>query len=455
MGTFGSTGSLDKAPSLPLFITQLPGRYPRCTPAIAGADDPGAPGRLRVGALRNQRAGPSDVVPRLEADELRIGKKTARAASKSPEITNRERIAYFGGLLPEGRVRQRITRQLKVREDDDAGLLFAIGRDCAGAPTVLPEGEEPSQHRETRRPITDEELLTLIQSRGITATGHHRFSLAGAQDKVAVIEADGRYWHPSATDPSSHILKFETLPWVCFAEHMGNELADRSGLTACEIRYVETDAAQASPYLKVTRFDRRPSGPVQTRLHQEDIAQALGHSSETKYEQDGGPSLGQVGDLLRRHVANPVLDISRLRDWQLFNYLIGNSDGHAKNLALLYEPSSAAPRLAPFYDLVCIEFFNRIGSAQFDRLMAFAVGERSVPEEIRRVDWEGLARSMHVAPPGLMRRLEELAGTLPTEASEARAAFAAQFVDNPIYDRWVETIHDRCRWVQNNVLRRT
>jgi len=367
---------------------------------------------------------------------------------------------YFEGLLPEGRTRQRLRRQLKLATGDDAGLLFTIGRDCAGALTILPEGEHPDAHRAARHRLTDEEFGSLIESRGATVPsvgGRQRFSLAGAQDKLAVISEDdredGKLWLPNANTPSSHILKFETLPWVCFSEYMGNRLAERVGLGVCKTEYLRASTEPPIPYLRLTRYDRRGTGSARRRLHQEDIAQALGYPSDAKYEQDGGPSLGEVSELLRGHVENPIEDITRLRDWQLFNYLIGNSDAHAKNLALLYDPETGVPSLAPFYDLVCIEFHNRIGAANFDRTMAFFVGKRSLPEEIRRTDWEALAKAIRVSPRGLLRRLQELAEVLPGYARDIREAFAAEFGDNLVYDRCVETVADRCRWTTNNIFR--
>ena len=109
--------------------------------------------------------------------------------------------AFFAGLLPEGRARERIARQLKLRSDDDAGLLFAIGRDCAGALAILP-GHEPPEPQKTHKPehLTNEELNRIIDSRGAFALATNpgqRFSLAGAQDKLAVIYDDDRFLRPA------------------------------------------------------------------------------------------------------------------------------------------------------------------------------------------------------------------------------------------------------------------
>lgn len=364
------------------------------------------------------------------------------------EVGDVDAHAWFTGLLPEGRARERAAREHRLDERDAVGLLFALGRDCAGALVVVPEGVGGDSPDEEPLPLSMDDLAALVASRGTAAfPDEHprRFSLAGAQDKVAVRLEGEQLSLPTRTSPSTHILKFETIPWVCFAERMGAAIAERAGFEVAGTAYHQHEGA---PYLMVTRYDR--TGGL--RLHQEDLAQALGHPSSEKYEQDGGPDLGQVAAVVRRSVGDPMRDLLRLRDWQLFNYLIGNADGHAKNLSLLYERGSTLPRLAPFYDLVCVELFPRIGSGHYDRSMAFWVGERSAPEEIRRRDWEAMAKAMGISAPATLGRLGELAGALPDHARDARAAFAARWGDNQVYDRLEEVVVDRCRWVTNHVL---
>lgn len=94
----------------------------------------------------------------------------------------------------------------------------------------------------------------------------------------------------------------------------------------------------------------------------------------------------EIGELLRRHVQDPVRELERLRDWQITNYLVGNYDGHAKNLSIFYEPTGSIPVLAPFYDMVCIELIKRIGVSSYERALAFSIGGASEPERIRRSD---------------------------------------------------------------------
>ena len=111
------------------------------------------------------------------------------------------------------------------------------------------------------------------------------------------------------------------------------------------------------------------------------MLQALRLHPMYKYQSQNGPSIRIIAELLRAEVMSPERDLASLADWQILNYLLGNWDGHTKNLSLLYRPGREAPVLAPFYDIVSIEYLNVALRAQFDRSMAFAVGElaRSAP----------------------------------------------------------------------------
>ena len=176
------------------------------------------------------------------------------------------------------------------------------------------------------------------------------------------------------------------------------------------------------------------------------MLQALGLSAALKYQRHGGPSIGDVAELLRAHAARPAEALASLRDWQIFNCLIGNWDGHGKNLALLYAPGHAVPTLAPFYDLISIEFLNLLRPGTWSRDMAFFIGERDEPERIRRSDWLAFARELGMPPRRLLVRVEEMATALPGVARAVREAFAHAHGNAPAYDRLDEAVHRRCRW---------
>lgn len=364
---------------------------------------------------------------------------------------------FFEGLLPEGRVRQRICRKLGIPLEHDAGLLFAIGEDCAGALSILPAGVAPEMRRGPPKKLAAERLERLVRSAGAEADmviGHNqRFSLAGAQEKQPVIFDGESYALPDRANPSSHILKFETVPRVCFAECIANDMARRIGLPVVATEFLQTESsAEVIPYLRIERFDREwsASGNLR-RLHQEDVMQALAEPAGLKYQRDSGPSIRDVAELLREHTARPVVALALLRDWQIHNYLVGNWDGHGKNLALIYAPDQAVPTLAPFYDVVAIEFFNLLQPGTWSRDMGFSIGEHYAPERITRADWEAFSRDLGMPPKRLLARLEELAMQMPDVARSARRAFAEANGDQAAYDKLEKSVRRRCRWVLKSV----
>ncbi len=359
--------------------------------------------------------------------------------------------AFFAGLLPEGGARQRICRQRGVAFEDDAGLLFAVGEDCAGALSVLPAGVEPDVQPARPEPLTHAQLDRLVRSRGGQAAAvlgaRQRFSLAGTQEKQPVIFDGESYALPDRANPSSHLLKFETVRWVCVAECLTNDIARRVGLPVVDTEFLRAGADDGVPFLRIERYDRvRDAGGRLRRLHQEDLLQALGLSAAIKYQRDGGPSIGNVAELLREHAARPVEALARLRDWQIFNCLVGNWDGHAKNLALLYAPGQAVAGLAPFYDLISIECLNLLRPGTWSRDMAFFIGERDVPEQVRGSDWLAFARELGMPPRRLLARVEDMATRLPAIALAAGEAFAAVHGRAPACERLAEEVRRRCRW---------
>ena len=104
--------------------------------------------------------------------------------------------------------------------------------------------------------------------------------------------------------PSTHIIK---APIPQISDSIVNEafclgLARELGIHAVA---AEPRTAADIDYLLVTRYDRREIDGRTIRVHQEDIVQALGRPSETKYEAEGGPGLIDCIELLRRTSRRP------------------------------------------------------------------------------------------------------------------------------------------------------
>lgn len=367
--------------------------------------------------------------------------------------------AFFAGLLPEGGTRQRICRQRGITFEDDTGLLLAIGEDCAGALSVLPAGVEPETRPAPPETLTQAQIDLLVRSLGEQANlvvgERQRFSLAGTQEKQPVIFDGESYALPDRANPSSHLLKFETVRWVCVAECVANDLARRLGLPVVDTEFLRAPPDDGVPYLRIARYDRmRDAGGRLTRLHQEDLLQALGLSATLKYQRDGGPSMADVAEVLRAHSTRPAEALAHLRDWQILNCLIGNWDGHGKNLALLYAPGHSIPTLAPFYDLISIEFLNLLRPGTWARDMALSIGEHHEPERITRSDWLSFARELGMPPRRLLVRVEAMANEMPAIARVAREAFAQVHGDAPAYDRLEEAVRRRCGWTLESLRER-
>jgi serine/threonine-protein kinase HipA len=123
------------------------------------------------------------------------------------------------------------------------------------------------------------------------------------------------------------------------------------------------------------------------KLHQEDFCQILRVDPERKYEFDGGPGLRQCARVVRRHGALPAADLERLARWVAFNYLIGNEDAHAKNLAFLYRDEGLA--LTPHYDLVSTLVYPGL-----QRRLAMKIGGATDIRNVQRKDWRRFATAL-------------------------------------------------------------
>jgi serine/threonine-protein kinase HipA len=316
---------------------------------------------------------------------------------------------WFGNLLPEGAVRETIERRLRLPPRDNFALLAAIGGECAGAVSVGPEAGAPEPGQEM-----ESDLETLIGDQGSdvgdgawAALGSpRRLSLAGAQDKIAVIrQADGRLTLPAIGEPSTHILKPESrrLPGLRDLEALGLRLARAIGLNAVQVEPVRVGDRRA---LLVERYDRTHETSKPTRrLHQEDFCQALGYPSELKYESQGGPSLARCADLIRNRMRLGPNALQQFLDWVIYSVVIGNADAHAKNLSLLYPPEGGR-QLAPYYDLVPI---LTLPASLVDREPSLRIGNARRIDAVTRSDWQSFATGTGYAPRFVLERVATLA----------------------------------------------
>lgn len=403
-------------------------------------------GGRRVGRLRS-RPGQGmefDYDPGwIQADGVAISQSMPL---RSGELTVGDSRAhsFFANLLPEAMARARIVTRCRI-PDDDFALLRALGRECAGALEILPEGDEPDDPSSSQYERFDGSRLADLQFEsswcfeGLERRPAPRPSLAGAQDKTAVALFDNKIWLPKGTAPSSHILKFDSVEYstVLAFECFATLLAEFAGLPVVdfELRTVGRDFIAL-----IKRYDRilEDDGRIR-RLHQEDFCQAMGLSSQSKYETDGGPSFADCYRLIRDVSDAPLDDLEQLLRWQVFNVLAGNSDGHAKNLSLLYG-SDGSTRLAPFYDLVPTRAIENL-----DHDLAIGVGGIRNPGNVGRRHWESLSVECDVRSEVVLSLVEQTAESLLEHFAEARARFEETHGGLPALDRVERVVSRQCR----------
>ncbi len=272
--------------------------------------------------------------------------------------------AVFENLLPDSDgLRRRVAEKVGARGTDAYSLLAKIGHDCVGALQFMAgDGEPPdSTHQLAGEPVDglaiERILKGLVQAPlGLARDDAFRISVAGAQEKTALLRHDDQWIRPHGTTPTTHILKTEigTLPaGIDLSDSVENEffclkLTEAFGLpvNAATIEiFGETKA------LVLERFDRRRTADGRLlRLPQEDCCQALSVPPTLKYQSEGGPGMVQILRLLEGS-DTPGEDRDVFLKAQTVFWLIGASDGHAKNFSLFLGPSGSY-RMTPLYDIL-------------------------------------------------------------------------------------------------------
>jgi serine/threonine-protein kinase HipA len=360
-------------------------------------------------------------------------------------FTSKACKGFFAGILPEQRPRELIAKNLGISVKNDFAMLREIGGECAGAITFLapgdpfPRGEDVHNYRELSEAKLAEILKELPQRPLLAGESGVRLSLAGAQNKLAVCIIEDQVALPLGNSPSTHVIKLPVpgIEGSVENEHLCMELARSVGLPAA---VTQIRRAQDMDYLLAERYDRRilpPSSERQVRrLHQEDFCQALGLTPDQKYENEGGPSLAECFELLRNVSAVPAVDLQRLLNAVIFNFLIGNNDAHGKNFSLLYElHQPLAIRFAPLYDVMCTAIYPDLS-----KKMAMRIGSVYESDKVLPRHFQSLAESAGLSGPLILERLGLLAG-------KTLSAVGQMTRQDPVANRIADYVSARCRKV--------
>ena len=355
--------------------------------------------------------------------------------------------AFLAGLLPDNEtVLARWGRKFGVSPGNPFALLTKVGEECAGAVQfVLPErvvalvaGRPGMTHWLNAADVAARlrVLATDIAAWRIAGDAG-QFSLAGAKPKTALLYRDGRWGVPSGRTPTTHILKPPTPDFDGIAEneHLCLRFAHALGLSVAESR-VERFEDQIA--IVVERFDRVIEGRRITRIHQEDGCQALGVPPNRKYENDGGPDIAKLVELLRTYSGDARTDVAAFVDALIVNWLIAGTDAHAKNYAILLGAGGRA-RLAPLYDLTSALPYSDSLDPRKNKFAMQIDGEYLI-RRVGPTHWASLARQIRFDPDDLHEHLLEMVARTPDTITDVCRTAVRDGLDHPIVARLSDAI---------------
>lgn len=363
--------------------------------------------------------------------------------------------AFLWGLLPDNEVvLQRWGQKFRVSPRNPFRLIEHVGEDCAGAiqfarpdraDHLLGRSRKPTVCWISKREL-EERITLLVRDAAATRLGgdHGQFSLAGAQPKIALYRdpESGRWGVPEGRTPTTHILKPSTGAFYGQTEneHFCLRLAAELGFAAANSTVLD---CAGLPVIVIERYDRLPKGSIIHRIHQEDMCQALAVRPQKKYQNQGGPSAKAIMELIRTHSAASDEDAKRFADALILNWLIGGTDGHAKNYSFLLAEGGQV-RLAPLYDLAsCLPYPRQIPPRT--ATLAMKIGSEYRLRRIERREWEACARELRIPAKNLLARIAEVSAILPEAAERTAHSLAKDGIKHQVVSDLVEGIRSNTR----------
>lgn len=362
--------------------------------------------------------------------------------------------AFLWGLLPDNdQTLSRWAQRFQVSPRSPFGLLKHVGRDCAGAVQFLPEGEELSRG-ESFEQLTGEQIgerLRDLRRDGAAARrigDPGQFSLAGAQAKTAFhLDLDTGQWGiPRGDAPTTHIFKppMPHLNGHTENEHFCLRLAQLLGMSAASSKVLEFDGEKA---IVVERYDRRYIDGKTIRIHQEDMCQALSVPPILKYENQGGPGIVAISNKVLSASRNPIDDRKAFMAANVFNWLIGGTDAHAKNYSMLLGAQGDA-KMAPLYDLSSI--LPHLGEGEIqaemrDVKLAMKIDRTYELDHIMPRYWDRCSSAAKASPEFTLETIRHQIALMPDAASQCAAEVRAEGITHEVIDRLVDALADRAR----------
>ncbi|EFE7786695.1 type II toxin-antitoxin system HipA family toxin [Escherichia coli] len=309
-------------------------------------------------------------------------------------ITSDAVFNFFDNLLPDSPiVRDRIVKRYHAKSRQPFDLLSEIGRDSVGAVTrigndwCIPKGITPTTHI-IKLPI-------------------------------------GEIRQPNATLDLSQSVDNE---YYCLL------LAKELGLNVPDAEIIKAGRVRA---LAVERFDRRwnTERTVLLRLPQEDMCQTFGLPSSVKYESDGGPGIARIMAFLMGS-SEALRDRYDFMKFQVFQWLIGATDGHAKNFSVFIQ-AGGSYRLTPFYDIIsAFPVLGGTGIHISDLKLAMGLnaskGKKTAIDKIYPRHFLATAKVLRFPEVQMHEILSDFARMIPAALDNVKTSLPTDFPENVV-----------------------
>ncbi len=355
---------------------------------------------------------------------------------------------YLWGLLPDNdSILERWGRRFHVSARSAFALLAHVGEDCPGAVRILAPDRDGQGDQGGIDWLSEADVASRLRSLRADVSAWRaesdagQFSLAGAQPKTALWFDGSRWGVPRGRTPTTHILKPDILELDGSAEneHFCLQVARGLGLPVVSSRIREFEDQIA---IVVERYDRVMTTDGVTRLHQEDVCQALAIHPERKYENEGGPGARTVVELLRDVSSRVDEDIDTFVGALVFNWLIAGTDAHAKNYSLLLGAGGHV-RLAPLYDMASALPYPDMAPQKLK--LAMKVGGKYRLRDIGRHEWDKLAAEIGIDKGRILAAARNQAASLPDVANDVLGQVREAGLVHPVVEALSSALIERAR----------
>lgn len=417
---------------------------------------------------------------------------------KEEPYNNNDTQKFFANLLPEGDPREKIAKFYNIKENLFP-MLNAIGGECAGAISLYSEENYNKQNENNNNEISEfsreefNEHIKGLPNRPLSVGNRVRLSLAGAQAKTAVLikEKDFpvlypygeqhkfeiynsdhiRIYKPSAVEFSTHIVKppikhlQDTVYNEFFCMLLAYDISREDGMDSFFVPRVTLYRDNDVECLFVQRYDRFFDEEEHRfkRLHQEDLCQVLSIYPEKKYQEDGGVSIKQCFKIIDENITFKIQAIDSILNIIIFNYLIGNCDAHGKNYSIIHNSRLHSSddnqvfgnfyqffqnniiSLAPFYDLMSTEIYDKASELGETQKMAMAIGGEYNSQKITLAHFERMAKELDMKPNYIIDKIQQMSSIIAPKAETLRLLLEEQNIISPVFKKIIQLIQDRVK----------